>query len=473
MTLKKAEQRNVVLFTLAHGPCAARSVHLYCADCQIDYHHNYTVSGGIRTYYDEQPKTIQVMDHVFMEKDVVELFKMAMDVSWTSATNCARLYNMCLSQGKCAPDSYLVKFEITGDHVWDAFVITTLLEDCKRCMCSLTVPQTGNQQDQFMQAMIDRNRCIQLYGFEDVRQHYCNRCTRMYANDQGVTTHKVSVVVVDGVTVGHPCCVVRNCHTPLSNNHHRFCPAHSSYNGMCSIIGCNLPVVPGRRTCLTPDHKHVEGTDELCGQSRFQLQEHFAHARVAHPNDTISQDVEISTPHPPDAEEEYKLNEMGTLALPLSTVTFFRAEGVASVVQFIKNVYAGNDSMTPDHIFFDNNCTLSKMVKDDPFFEGIGLSVDVFYFNCKHSESNTYCQANCNPVDYLELLGDNGKGWRFNSSVAEQTNGWFGGYHSICHEMLAHKFNFFCDELILRRNRRTKHRLRQEGHNPRTWPTKA
>lgn len=100
MTLKKAEQRNVVLFTLAHGRCAARSVHLYCAgnyyishsnfsfsisplpDCQIDYRHNYTVSGGIRTYYDEQPETIQVMDHVFMEKDVVELFKTAMDVSW-------------------------------------------------------------------------------------------------------------------------------------------------------------------------------------------------------------------------------------------------------------------------------------------------------------------------------------------------------------------------------------------------------
>ncbi|KAG1731000.1 hypothetical protein EDB19DRAFT_1831826 [Suillus lakei] len=508
MTLKKAEQRNVVLFTLAHGPCAARSVHLYCADCQIDYCHNYTVSGGIRTYYDEQPKTIQVTDHVFMEKDVVELFKTAMDVLWTLATNCAQLYNMCLSQGKCAPAGYLVKFKITGDHVWDAFVITTLLEDCKRRMRSLTVPQTGNQRDRFTQAMIDRNRHIQSYGFEDVRRHYCNRCTRMYANDQGVTTHKVSVVVVDGVTVGHPCCAVRNCHTPLSKNHHQFCPAHSSYNGTCSIIGCNLPVVPGHRTCSMPDHKHVEGTYELRGQSRFQLQDCLARARVAHPNDAISQDVEISTLHPPDAEEEYELNEMGTLALPvvdggdptpsvnvghgqptrrrlkamfgrqrthneqlmvapcgmiIACQTFFRAEGVASVVQFIKNVYAGNNSMKPDHIFFDNNCTLSKMVKDDPFFEGIGLSVD----------RATPIARQIATVDYPELLGDNGKGWRFNSSVTEQTNGWFGGYHSICHEMLAHKFNFFCDELILRRNQQTKHRLREEGHNPRTWPRKA
>jgi len=64
------------------------------------------------------------------------------------------------------------------------------------------------------------------------------------------------------------------------------------------------------------------------------------------------------------------------------------------------------------------------MVKDDPFFEDIGLSVDVFHFNCKHSQSDTYCQQNCNPADYPELLGDNGKGWRFNSSIAEQTNVW-------------------------------------------------
>jgi hypothetical protein len=58
----------------------------------------------------------------------------------------------------------------------------------------------------------------------------------------------------------------------------------------------------------------------LRGQSRFQLQDRLAHARVAHPNDAISQDVEISTLHPPDAEEEYELNETGTLALPVTVV---------------------------------------------------------------------------------------------------------------------------------------------------------
>ncbi|KAG2356678.1 hypothetical protein BDR07DRAFT_1491611 [Suillus spraguei] len=90
-----------------------------------------------------------------------------------------------------------------------------------------------------------------------------------------------------------------------------------AHDGTCSIIGYNLPVVPGRRTRSMSDHRHVKETYELCGQSRFQLQERLAHARVAHPNDAISQDVEISMLHSPDAEEEYELNETGTLALPV------------------------------------------------------------------------------------------------------------------------------------------------------------
>ncbi|KIJ60420.1 hypothetical protein HYDPIDRAFT_98612 [Hydnomerulius pinastri MD-312] len=128
------------------------------------------------------------------------------------------------------------------------------------------------------------------------------------------------------------------------------------------------------------------------------------------------------------------------------------------------------DAVRPHHIFFDNNCTLASMVKNDPFFENIGLSVNVFHFKCKHSITDTFCQENCNPTAFLELSGDDGKGWRFNSSVAEQTNGWFGGYHSICREMIVHKYNFFLDELILRRNCRTLEKLESEGQKPRTWP---
>jgi hypothetical protein len=109
-------------------------------------------------------------------------------------------------------------------------------------------------------------------------------------------------------------------------------------------------------------------------------------------------------------------------------------------------------------------------VKKDQFFNVVGLSVDIFHFNCKHSETNTFCQEHCNPAAFPELMGEDGKGWHFNSSIAEQTNSWFGGYHSICREMVVHKYNFLSDELIMLQNRCTLDELASKGHRLCVWP---
>ncbi|KAG1819624.1 uncharacterized protein BJ212DRAFT_1251046, partial [Suillus subaureus] len=60
---------------------------------------------------------------------------------------------------------------------------------------------------------------------------------------------KVSVVNVNGITVRHPCCTVYNCHIPLSNNHHQFCPTYTNQNNECTIIECTLPITGGCHTC--------------------------------------------------------------------------------------------------------------------------------------------------------------------------------------------------------------------------------
>lgn len=125
----------------------------------------------------------------------------------------------------------------------------------------------------------------------------------------------------------------------------------------------------------------------------------------------------------------------------------------------------------PQHIFFDNNCSLGKIVKDDPAFKDVGLTVDVFHFKSKHTVNDVFCQTYCNPVAYPELKGEGNKQWYFNSSIAEQTNVWLGGYHAICREMLVDKYNFFLDEMILRRNIMTKDKLTKEGSIPGNWPT--
>lgn len=105
-------------------------------------------------------------------------------------------------------------------------------------------------------------------------------------------------------------------------------------------------------------------------------------------------------------------------------------------------------------------------MKNDPDFKDVGLSVDVFHFNCKHSQKDVFCQMNCNPALFPELLSEDGKGWYFNSSIAEQTNVWLGGFHAIVREMLVDRYNFFLDEMIILRNRMTHAKLTREGHCP-------
>jgi hypothetical protein len=110
---------------------------------------------------------------------------------------------------------------------------------------------------------------------------------------QLITTgkYKVSVVVIDGVTIGHPCCSVRNCHTPLSSNRDRYCEHHRDNASTCAIIGCSTPVVPNSKTCNNEDHQAIEKIHMERGQSRFQLQERLTQARIAHPNDSLGKEV--------------------------------------------------------------------------------------------------------------------------------------------------------------------------------------
>lgn len=128
-----------------------------------------------------------------------------------------------------------------------------------------------------------------------------------------------------------------------------------------------------------------------------------------------------------------------------------------------------DESFKPNHIFYDNNCNLSKIVRDDPYFANIGLSVNVFHFTCKHTINDIFCQTHCNPHAFPELLNPEG-GWYFNSSIAEQTNVWLGGYHSICREMKVDKYRFFLDEMVMRKNRLTRQAMEKGGLIPSTRP---
>ena len=55
--------------------------------CKTNYHHNFYVKGGQRTYYNGMPDVIQVGEHQFVEKKLVQMWHTNMNVAWYSIFN--------------------------------------------------------------------------------------------------------------------------------------------------------------------------------------------------------------------------------------------------------------------------------------------------------------------------------------------------------------------------------------------------
>ena len=99
-----------------------------------------------------------------------------------SAKNCAITYDQALSlrqQQDAHEHGWRFGMKLTTEHVWDAFVVYSLLRDCDRRQQLLRVPHTGDQRNRFTSAMQERNHRIQVYGQPSL-SHYCDGCTRFY-----------------------------------------------------------------------------------------------------------------------------------------------------------------------------------------------------------------------------------------------------------------------------------------------------
>ena len=74
---------------------------------------------------------------------------------------------------------------LTTEHVWDAIIIVSLLEDKIRQGQHLYVPHTKLQKERFTEAMAERNREIILNGQPDAVGHACDKCMRIYETKDG------------------------------------------------------------------------------------------------------------------------------------------------------------------------------------------------------------------------------------------------------------------------------------------------
>lgn len=84
---------------------------------------------------------------------------------------------------------------------------------------------------------------------------------------------------------------------------------------------------------------------------------------------------------------------------------------------------------------------------------------DAFHM-CSHKESDLFCQNFTNPRKIPDLK--NGDKWIFNSSAAELTNIWYGGFSSICRGIHAVRYNFFLEVMVRLRNEWLSEKLKAQ-----------
>ncbi|KIJ13544.1 hypothetical protein PAXINDRAFT_163619 [Paxillus involutus ATCC 200175] len=461
--LRKVEARQIVLHTLDNGSQPAWAVHLYCLDCHRNYHINFYVCDGQRTYYPGLPTYLQVSEHHFVERRLAEM--------WT---------NQHLT-GSCSGTNLALCSNSYTEHVWDAFVLLALLRDHATHSLLLVVPHVGLQKDRFQAAMQERNERIDTMA-----------SLRL-----------------------------------LITSRHRFCKSHDHLHNVCAVNACERLVVEGRKTCGLPAHRTMEALSIAKGKSAFSLRERLQRHRVTSPNDTVGATSALAQEHVDDLEENdewftlgpdgvkhhYQRNE-GCVGVPddvteeetcptksnegnrklkaqfgrrrthneqtlvrpcgviLARATFFGAEAVSNVLEFVKKVFSVPHAQKPEHFIYDTACDVKQQVeaRGDEWWKGVGMCVDVWHLLNKHKTTHDYCQKNCNPDNYPELMNEDGTGWWFNTSVAEQINVWLGSYHAICREMLPVKFNFFLDEMIRLRNVTTIANIEAKGLRPGKLP---
>ena len=123
----------------------------------------------------------------------------------------------------------------------------------------------------------------------------------------------IFVVVMDGITLGHPCCAEHNCKIPLTSSRDRYCPKHASKNAECVVDSCGRSVRDGKHTCDNPVHQEVEHINCEHGQSRFQLQERMKQLQVAHPNDGAAEERNLYEVVDEEDDELFEDDEQGNV----------------------------------------------------------------------------------------------------------------------------------------------------------------
>ncbi|KAJ7325741.1 hypothetical protein DFH08DRAFT_816820 [Mycena albidolilacea] len=379
--LTRAEQRQVVVYSLAHG----------------------------------------IGEHQFAELKLVNMWISSMLVGWFSATNCAKMYDVALSdRANLETGGWQFGLKLTTNHIWDTFVIKSLLDDRHGNSTLLQVDHAGDQNSRFEAAMHERNKCIILPG-QDKVPHYCDRCMRVWEDEKG-NLHRTWVIASDGNNMGHPLSVAGD--TSVRNTI------------TCIRSGCNDKVVDGTKAYSLPAHQQMKRLNAERGRAAFTLKHRLQRQKIrnamasapsdgpptdmdpdADDDDEVQETIEWfdieedgavhryegknlwsvgvgdkDIPDPCDSKSDQgnrkikalfhqrRTHNEQTLVRPCGVIfaraTFFGAEAVSNVLLFVKNAFSVPGAHKPDHFIYDTNCDAKQQVMKDKdlWWDSIGIT---------------------------------------------------------------------------------------------------
>ncbi|KAK1234616.1 hypothetical protein PQX77_002180 [Marasmius sp. AFHP31] len=436
--------RVLVTVFSTYGAHDGYSTSLRCPVCPVRYYPQYYIDTEIqqRFYYSSAlPINIHLEQHVYITASLAELFTMWTLFAWVSSLGSANIYNHAMS---ALPPEKIgqSRYTLTSEQVWRAFVLHALFCHASQYNTSFTMSEApGIDHDlRLREVQSLRNTLMDRHG-QPERLHACNVCEKLIPTDLPnayLGLRPLHAVVVDGSPLAN--LVVKSIIARLP----------SSTIGLTTVPFTTRHI----EIFVEPDHVAIEAHHKLKGKSFFMLRKRLLHANgVPDGNDEDADKVlelQPSSTHKSDLgnrqvkarfgrrrthNEQLIVCSCGVIA---ARATMFGAEAISGV-------------KLQGHL----------LASEESHFDNVILPVDVFHFKSKHKDGD-FCNKHCNPTRWTELVGEDGK-WVFNSSAAEQTNAWIGGYLVMVRDMLPHNYDFFLDEMIKRRNEVTIARLRQAG----------
>ncbi|KAF4621827.1 hypothetical protein D9613_012149 [Agrocybe pediades] len=408
------------------------------------------------------PDVIQVAEHCYMERSLLEFFSMCMLFGWLFSLNCAKLYNAAIANRHA---------DVLNNPRAFPPELTTMYRQSLLEYSGLGTSRLALQDTQVLNGFFLQTDYGLRFKKETVAWKEQDR-----RNTLMLVMHASSFLLI-------PKAAKLKFILQYLMGLHSGIPAVLYTTAECSIEGCSMPCVDDFRTCALPEHRAKEEQYFSKGKSIFQLKERLKSVMGDKSGPSLLQDEEEDSDGPIDCSgkpetgnrqfkssfsrkrthnEQFIMRPCGII---LSRATLFGSESVSAVYDFAKATFPTAES-TPELFIYDNSCNLDAHIKAQGYqhFQHTVFLVDVFHFRSKHRETDRHFQENCNPAMYPEIF--EGDKWKINTSICEQTNRWLGGYQAILRDMEGTRFNFYLDEMVKRYNRFKVRDLEVKGYHP-------